>query len=296
MTLHEAMIVAIKHFGYGKQHIRDITEYINKNHLYTKKDNSNVSTTQIQARIHRYPHLFSCENGFVWLIEENQIEEIKLSTLKQNEMADRCKNCGKFISKGTTTCNYCGEQNSIGVTKQDSKEDKIKGNTSLRIKCPNCGSQLTLSKKMQNDNHLYCNNCNQKFANPLKLFGKIENYLRKFGCLTAIVMIALISFIDYFSSEGIEIKADGTTVYIITNNIHAPSTEETAKAMTKFLAQNSTNSNAYTEFVYDNEARFTHVFENDRVVVLKRISTGYLIKKIRDGQTAVIPNANYLKE
>lgn len=35
MTLHEAMIKAINELGGGKQHIQDVTDYINTHRLYS---------------------------------------------------------------------------------------------------------------------------------------------------------------------------------------------------------------------------------------------------------------------
>ena len=66
MTLHEAMIIAIRELGGGKQHITDIANYINEHKLYVRGDGAPVLRNQISARINKYPHLFSRAEGYVW--------------------------------------------------------------------------------------------------------------------------------------------------------------------------------------------------------------------------------------
>ena len=66
--------------------------------------------------------------------------------------------------------------------------------------------------------------------------------------------------------------------------------------MINSMARNGNNAVSNFEYVYNNDANFTHVFANDKVVVLRKISSGYLIRKLRDYQTAVVPNDSYLKE
>lgn len=67
MTLHEAMIIAIKKLGGGKQKMTDVANYINKHNLYNRGDSTPVPSSQISARVHKYPHLFSRGSGSVWL-------------------------------------------------------------------------------------------------------------------------------------------------------------------------------------------------------------------------------------
>lgn len=69
MTLHEAMIIAIKDLGDGKQKMSDIANYINVHNLYKRADNSPLQTKQISARVHKYPNLFSRGDGYVWINE-----------------------------------------------------------------------------------------------------------------------------------------------------------------------------------------------------------------------------------
>ena len=70
MTLHEAMIIAIKKLGGGKQKMQVVADYINSNGLYTRKDGKPVPSEQISARVHQYEHLFSRKDGFVWMNNE----------------------------------------------------------------------------------------------------------------------------------------------------------------------------------------------------------------------------------
>ena len=66
--------------------------------------------------------------------------------------------------------------------------------------------------------------------------------------------------------------------------------------MINSIARNGNDQISNLEYVYNNEADFTHVFSNDKVVVIRKTSSGYLIRKLRDYQTAVVPNDSYLKE
>lgn len=218
-------------------------------------------------------------------------------------MAYKCKNCGKFVAKDATICNHCGTENpaelilnSLDKNTKCSMEQSLPFRESKTIQCPNCGNQIVLPKELQSEYYLRCNICNQDFANPLKPLGRGENYLKKYGCLFFIIFVAFISVIAYFTDGGERIKADGKTVYIITKDIYAPSTEETAKSMINSMAKNGNNAVSNFEYVYNNNANFTHVFANDKVVVLRIVSSGYLIRKLRDYQTAVVPNDSYLRE
>jgi len=218
-------------------------------------------------------------------------------------MAYKCKNCGKFVAKDAAICNHCGQenpaesvQNSIERNTERLKIQSVPRRESEIIQCPNCGNQIILPKELQNEYYLRCNICNQDFANPLKSLGRGENYLKKYGCLLFFIFIAFVSVIAYFTDGGERIKADGKTEYTITKDIYAPSTEEAAKSMINSMARNGNNAVSNFEYVYNNDANFTHVFANDKVVVLRKISSGYLIRKLRDYQTAVVPNDSYLKE
>ena len=218
-------------------------------------------------------------------------------------MAYKCKNCGKFVAKDAAICNHCGQenpaesvQNSMERNTERLKIQSVPRRESEIIRCPNCGNQIILPKELQNEYYLRCNICNQDFANPLKSLGRGENYLKKYGCLLFIIFIAFVSVIAYFTDGGERIKADGKTEYTITKDIYAPSTEEAAKSMINSMARNGNNAVSNFEYVYNNDANFTHVFANDKVVVLRKISSGYLIRKLRDYQTAVVPNDSYLKE
>ena len=90
---------------------------------------------------------------------------------------------------------------------------------------------MTLPKQFQKDYYLVCNICNQNFANPLKLMGRGENFLKKYGCLIFVIFFAVVVIISYATSSDDNLKADGKTVYYITEDIYAPSNEETAKEM-----------------------------------------------------------------
>ena len=218
-------------------------------------------------------------------------------------MVYKCKNCGKFVAKDAAICNHCGQENPAELVNDSTRRDpdcsmarSVSLNESKTILCPNCGNQIILPKELQNEYYLRCNNCNQDFANPLTALGRGENYLKKYGCLLFIIIIAFVSVIAYFTDGGERIKADGKTEYVITKDIYAPSTEDAAKSMINSMARNGNDAVSNFEYIYNNDASFTHVFANDKVVVLRKVSSGYLIRKLRDYQTAVVPNDSYFRE
>jgi len=68
MTLHDSMILAINELGGEKQTIKDVADYINRHHLYHRRDGNPVPYSQISARLNKYRHLFGNANGYIWLI------------------------------------------------------------------------------------------------------------------------------------------------------------------------------------------------------------------------------------
>lgn len=134
-----------------------------------------------------------------------------------------------------------------------------------------------------------------RLCKPSKVVGERRELFEKNGCLIFIIFIALVSAIAYFTDGGERIKADGKTEYIITKDIYAPTTEETAKSMINSMAKNGNDAISNFEYIYNNDANFTHVHANEKVVVLRKVSSGYLIRKLRDYQTAVVPNDSYLE-
>lgn len=217
-------------------------------------------------------------------------------------MAYKCKNCGKFVAKGAVICKHCGQENpaELVITNATSESVVTKMQSSveepIQIKCPNCGNALTLPKQFQKDYYLVCNICNQNFANPLKLMGRGENFLKKYGCLIFVIFFAVVVIISYATSSDDNLKADGKTVYYITEDIYAPSNEETAKEMINAIVKNPNDPITMLDYMYNNEENFTHVFANDKVVILKKVSSGYLIRKLRDYKTAILPNESYFRE
>ncbi len=224
-------------------------------------------------------------------------------------MAYRCKNCGKFVTKDAKVCKFCGQENPAEEATKTGNKSSQKNNSgpnmqykkNSTIQCPHCGGVLSLPKEVENEPYLHCNLCNRKFSNPNTTLGRSENFLRKHGCLITIGVIIIIFVIGLFTggweNPDDRISADGQTVYIITEDIYAPINEDIAKAMISSMAKNGTNDPmSMLEFQYKYPNGFTHVFKDNKVIVLKKTSSGYLIRKLKDMQTAVVPNANYLKE
>ena len=62
-TLHEAILDEIQ---YGNYTSRDIAEILNVTKEYEKKDLSDLTATQIRARVNNYPNLFTVDdNGYI---------------------------------------------------------------------------------------------------------------------------------------------------------------------------------------------------------------------------------------
>jgi len=71
LTLHEAIRRVID--TYGPATVSDITEKINQQRLYMRKDGEPVPANQVSARIRKYPHMFIRENGKVYMNEKNKV-------------------------------------------------------------------------------------------------------------------------------------------------------------------------------------------------------------------------------
>ena len=65
MTLHEAIETVLKSKGGCTS--RQIADEINRLKLYSRNDNQPVPTSQISARVNKYPHLFSREDNIIKL-------------------------------------------------------------------------------------------------------------------------------------------------------------------------------------------------------------------------------------
>ena len=61
MKLHEALLQILEQEN-GIL-VSKAVDIINTTKVYEKKDKSDITTNQIYARVHQYPHLFYIENG-----------------------------------------------------------------------------------------------------------------------------------------------------------------------------------------------------------------------------------------
>ena len=66
MTLHEAIIKVLQQKG-RTMTTQEIADELNKNGLYSKKDDSSISDFQIHGRTRKYPHLFNRAGSMVSL-------------------------------------------------------------------------------------------------------------------------------------------------------------------------------------------------------------------------------------
>ena len=57
MTLHDAIIKVLNDFGRPMTG-KEIVGVINKDKLYLRKDKNPVPSSQIYARVNKYPHIF----------------------------------------------------------------------------------------------------------------------------------------------------------------------------------------------------------------------------------------------
>lgn len=191
-------------------------------------------------------------------------------------------------------------------------------NNNLYIKCPHCGATLSLPEEFKNDKQLHCGKCNQNFENTLNkqkvIQPDVDNSTskspskkrrRKRGSkeigtkgkiIISIIILALYSW-WYLASQD-SIKADGQTTYIITQDIYAPTTEEAAKDFIHSAVENQNDeiemSEEYIVRIADNS--MVLISQGDRVIVQKKVSSGYKIRRLSDYQTAIVPNEKYLKQ
>jgi len=94
MTLHEAIIKVLQQAGRSMKP-SEIADALNRNKWYAKGDNSSIATSQISARIAKYPELFSKSGSLIIARGEqktstkNQVSLTKTSKIKdQNNTRD----------------------------------------------------------------------------------------------------------------------------------------------------------------------------------------------------------------
>ncbi|WP_156104796.1 hypothetical protein [Hoylesella timonensis] len=181
------------------------------------------------------------------------------------------------------------------------------------VNCPHCGATLSVPEEYKNDKRLHCSQCNQNFENDKNILWKAPKVKPKptpnqknapseelslKGKIITTIVIFIIAFIAYGACEGGGIKVDGKTVYVVTENYYAPATEAAAKRMVNSAVENQHDAIGFLETMYENEreGEMTHLFEGEKVVVVKEVSTGYKVRKLSDFTTAIIPNKTYLRE
>ncbi len=76
MTLHEAIQQVLVKSNKSLS-AKDIATILNENSLYTKKDGSQIVSSQIGARVKNYPHLFSEKEGLIFLTSTTEMVPLK---------------------------------------------------------------------------------------------------------------------------------------------------------------------------------------------------------------------------
>lgn len=194
----------------------------------------------------------------------------------------------------------------------------------LYTKCPHCGAILALPEEFQNDKQLHCSKCDRNFenthdqqeaaqvqysnknsqnaangqSNSVRKKRKRKRGSKEMGIkgkiITTITLLILILWWQRYSQGNI--KTDGHTIYTITQDIYAPTTEEAAKNYIHSAIDNQNDPVGQFEYMYNNSNSMTHMFQGDRVVVVKETSSGYKIRRLSDYQTAIVPNEKYLEQ
>lgn len=136
MTLHNAIEIVLKEIRKPLNPL-ELALIINERKLYVKKDNSKIESSQISARVNKYPFLFYKKSGMIYLcsLEENQGDN---ATKQINRVKNKTK-------------------------KSQVKTKKVIGNPSqveflIKNKFENLGnfSQLLTKGLPENDNLKYC--------------------------------------------------------------------------------------------------------------------------------------------
>lgn len=83
MTLHEAIVQVLVQKRKAMSPV-EIADALNKNNLYTKKDTSQIKSSQIGARVKNYPHLFLKNDGLISLKSKTGVVKIK-SPIEKNK-------------------------------------------------------------------------------------------------------------------------------------------------------------------------------------------------------------------
>lgn len=94
MTLHDAIIQVLEHFQTPMKPAQ-IADQINASRLYVKNDSTDVTGSQIWARVNKYPDLFKIEGEEIWLQDRTvliyQVFATQLIKLLQNTIAGNDK-------------------------------------------------------------------------------------------------------------------------------------------------------------------------------------------------------------
>jgi len=69
MFLHEAIAQVLKEHS-RPMTARELADEIYQRKLYIKRDESNIKTSQIHARVKNYPHLFRKRDGLISIKDE----------------------------------------------------------------------------------------------------------------------------------------------------------------------------------------------------------------------------------
>ena len=90
MTLHEAIAKLLKEKGQSLT-TRQIADALNSNKWYTKGNGSAIATSQIGARIRKYPQMFSKEGSLVVLKGSPNIKKAVKTTKSKTEVSTKTK-------------------------------------------------------------------------------------------------------------------------------------------------------------------------------------------------------------
>ena len=179
MTLHEAILKVLQQAGRAMT-TNEIADALNRNKWYTKEDNSVIATSQISARIAKYPELFT-------------------------------KNGSLVNAKGKQNSGYQREdsitKNLITIA-QDNSRDSLSEDLKLKMLMneKNFKSAGTIDKKVQDEPGLYC----IRIADPSALPTPFNSLLTARGHNILYIGIATRSLKKRFLGQELRAEGHGT--------------------------------------------------------------------------------------
>lgn len=195
------------------------------------------------------------------------------------------------------------------------KKEKAYIDHSGMIVCPKCKTHLVMSDDILNDARIRCSNCETVFDNPVfkteqnrkreekqqkreekqQIIEELKHdtTLPKAVCGVIIFIAILVSF-----CTGGAVKMDGTTRYVMTRDAIVPADEESAKrfAQRAKLVNEKKYEKLDEDLAVNGGYDMVSFNKGDVIVIERKTSYGYVVRRVSDYQGAIIWSDDMFKE